>query len=145
MYAKYTIEDIQKLAESYGGKCLSKTYDGTSKLLFECNAKHQWMTIAHNIRAGHWCPQCRNDKYKLPIEEIQELAKAHGGKCLSKTYKNNYAKLLFECSEKHQFWTRPDSVKLGSWCPSRRLLYGKMPQVREETHRLWLRERVGHR
>ena len=39
-----------------------------------------------------------------------------GGKCLSKEYINGKTKLLWECSEGHQWEAILDSVKRGSWC-----------------------------
>ncbi len=53
---------------------------------------------------------------KLSIEEMQEIAKQRGGKCLSDTYVNAQRKLLWECSEGHQWEAVPNSVKSGTWC-----------------------------
>ena len=48
---------------------------------------------------------------KLTIEEMRQLAKQRGGKCLSKTYINTNSKLLWECINGHQCTVTPDNVK----------------------------------
>ena len=53
---------------------------------------------------------------KLTIEEMQDLAKFHGGRCLSPTYIGSATSLLWECKEKHQWYARPKNVKFGTWC-----------------------------
>ena len=37
--------------------------------------------------------------------------------CLSTTYVNKRTKLLWRCSEGHEWETKPDTVQGGSWCP----------------------------
>lgn len=54
-----TIENMKKLAENKGGKCLSEIYLGNkSSLLWECTEKHQWETTPASIKTGSWCPRC---------------------------------------------------------------------------------------
>jgi predicted Zn-ribbon and HTH transcriptional regulator len=54
-----TIEDMQALASSRGGKCLSKTYlKKPSKLTWQCKEGHQWDATPNNIQKGSWCPRC---------------------------------------------------------------------------------------
>ena len=46
MAYKSTIEEMQKLAEERGGKCLSKKYRNRySKLTWQCKEGHQWDAI----------------------------------------------------------------------------------------------------
>ncbi len=112
-----TIEDMQKLAKERGGKCISTAFLGArKKLLWECSRGHQWTAIPDSIRRGSWCPQCRGSK-KHTIEEMRQLAKRQGGKCLSKTYSNNSSKLLWECANGHQWKAIYSSIKRGRWCP----------------------------
>ncbi|MDO8511420.1 MAG: zinc-ribbon domain-containing protein [Nanoarchaeota archaeon] len=51
------------------------------------------------------------------LEEMQEIAKSRGGKCLSKNYINNSTKLVWECAEDHKWRTVPSNIKKGTWCP----------------------------
>jgi hypothetical protein len=75
------------------------------------------------------------------LEEMQKLAKEHGGKCLSNVYTNRRTKLLWECKEGHQWKTAPGNIKSGNWCPycgikrrveARKLGIEVMRQIAEE-------------
>jgi len=115
---KLKIEEMNNLAKNHGGKCLSKKYfNNQTKLLWECEKGHQWEAIPTSIKKGCWCDQCGKDKFKLSIEEMQEIANLRGGRCISKIYVNSYSKLLWECEEGHQWEALPTSIKKGSWCP----------------------------
>jgi hypothetical protein len=59
--------------------------------------------------------------YKSSLNDMRELAKAKGGKCLSTEYVNGRTKLIWECAEGHTWETCPENVKgtknrKGSWC-----------------------------
>ena len=51
------------------------------------------------------------------IKEMRQIARGRGGRCLSSAYINTQTKLLWQCSEDHQWQATPNSVKMGSWCP----------------------------
>lgn len=116
---KHTIEDMQKLAEQKVGRCLSKTYVlNNVNLLWECADGHQWENQPANITMGQWCPVCSKSDEKLTIEEMKNIAKERGGKCLSREYIDNGTDLLWECSDGHQWKANPRNVKNNqSWCP----------------------------
>lgn len=62
---KLSMEDCQKLAESKGGKCLSKEYINSSTYLdWECKKGHQWSASFSNIKANKWCKKCYNEDIK---------------------------------------------------------------------------------
>lgn len=112
-----TINDLKKLAEYKGGKCLSNIYKSThSKLLWECNKGHQWSSAPSSIKSGVWCPHCANN-IKGNLEELKSIATSRGGKCISTKYVNTHSKLRWECKEKHQWENSPVSIKRGQWCP----------------------------
>ena len=55
---------------------------------------------------------------KLTIEDMQEIAKARGGICLSTEYVNNKTKLEWQFSRGHIWKQRPDMIKNdNNWCP----------------------------
>ena len=109
---------MQQLAESRGGKCLSEEYiNNTTKLSWECREGHVWKTTPHTVKEGYWCPTCRHDKSKKTIEQMQELAKNRGGKCLSKEYIHSTIKLTWQCKEGHTWETSPKNIQQGKWCP----------------------------
>lgn len=115
---KLTIEDMQKLAEERGGKCLSTKYhtDGT-RLQWQCSKGHIWDASSQAIRRGQWCRKCSGHQ-KLTIEEMREIAKSRGGECLSKIYKDNKTPLRWRCANGHEWEARPNNIKsLGQWCP----------------------------
>tara|TARA_Y200000002_G_C22495071_1_gene584703 strand:- start:70 stop:774 length:705 start_codon:yes stop_codon:yes gene_type:complete len=121
MTAKLTITEMQEIAQSRGGKCLSSKYSNSiTNLDWECSEGHRWSATPGNIKAGKWCKICRREegfeKQRLSIDEMQEIAKSRGGKCLSTKYVNNKTKLFWECAEGHRWHAIPDSVKSGTWC-----------------------------
>ena len=116
------IEEMQDLAKQEGGKCLSNVYvNCNTKLKWQCKEGHIWEAVPPSIKGGHWCPNCRKDKpgynLKLTIQEMQELAKQKGGKCLSTEYIDGKTKLQFQCSEGHRWYATPGKIKFGRWCP----------------------------
>jgi predicted lactoylglutathione lyase len=113
---KLTIEEMHEIAEERGGKCLSDTYvNNSTKLIWECKDGHQWEATQNNVKSGSWCPHCAGSA-KRTIEEMHEIAEERGGKCLSNTYVNNSTKLMWECTEGHQWEATPSNVKRGTWC-----------------------------
>ena len=111
------IEDLQKIANQKGGKCLSKTYEPNKRIKWECSNKHTWKALGTKIKAGSWCPICAKNNLSLNIEELKKRAKTKHGKLISKSYKNANQKLIWECSEKHRWESKYSHVKNGSWCP----------------------------
>lgn len=56
---RHTIESMQDLAKTKGGKCLSKKYiNAGTKLKWKCKEGHTWFAIYPPIKYGHWCPVC---------------------------------------------------------------------------------------
>ena len=56
---RITLADMQALADSRGGACLSDTYvSSTHKLQWQCHRGHTWWTAPATVRNGHWCPEC---------------------------------------------------------------------------------------
>jgi len=116
--AKLTIEEMQQIAKSRRGKCLSDKYiNDSTKLKWECKEGHIWEAQPHAVKGrSSWCPYCWNHM-RLTIEEMQQIAKSRGGKCLSDKYVNAKTKLKWQCQQGHIWKTVPMMVKRGSWCP----------------------------
>lgn len=111
------IKELNKIAESRGGKLISKVYDNSyGKLIWECKEGHRWGAMANNVKKKSWCPKCSGTE-KGTIEEMRKIAQARGGRCLSSKYKNSTKRLLWECEEGHQWKAVPHNVKTKSWCP----------------------------
>jgi hypothetical protein len=114
------MQEIQALASSHGGKCLSEKYNPKDHLKWQCEFGHTWNASVHNVKAGHWCPVCGHKKSGrkiLTIDEMQNLAASHGGKCLSTNYTNVESHLKWMCENGHIWLAIPSSIKKGSWCP----------------------------
>lgn len=122
-----SIENMKKLAEIRGGKCLSIKYEnGAKKLKWECKLGHVWCAIPSNIKKGHWCPLCgieaKKNKLKSPISEMIAAASRNNGYCLSKEYINDRSKLVWKCAQGHTWEATAGAVKgsknrKGTWCP----------------------------
>jgi len=109
---------VQAIAKERGGKCLAEDWKGDGrKILWECSEGHKWLTTPNSIKSGRWCQRCAG-LAKGTIEEMREIAKSRGGKCLSKRYINQSVKLKWECAQGHRWKARPGNIKnANSWCP----------------------------
>ncbi|VVB73196.1 Uncharacterised protein [uncultured archaeon] len=59
MRKRRTIEDMQALALSKHGRCISSGLKNVhSKLKWQCSEGHEWETKAYHVCQGHWCPYC---------------------------------------------------------------------------------------
>ncbi len=119
---KWNKEDVFKIIESKNGKCLTKDFTFDKDILkVKCKFSHEFKIAVKDIKHGNWCRKCaiekRAEKRRLTIDDMHELAKKKGGKCLSKVYKSSHTSLLWECSRGHSWEARPSNVKHGTWCP----------------------------
>ena len=127
---KNKLKEMQEIAESKGGRCLSKVYvSAHAKLEWECKEGHTWFAIPSNVKRGTWCPKCRNRKGNIP--EMQKLAELKGGRCLSKVYVGAHTKLKWECNEGHTWLATPGNIKRGIWCPKCRNRKRNIPEMQK--------------
>lgn len=111
-----TIHDMQEIAASRGGACLSEFYvNRDTKLRWQCHAGHEWDARPSSIRRS-WCPRCAH-QHRGTIDGMRALAVARGGVCLSDTYHNHRDPLRFGCARGHVFTATGMMVKSGVWCP----------------------------
>ena len=118
---KKTIEEMQALASKQGGRCLSPVYvNAFTKLRWECGQGHVFEASPHHIKRGRWCRICGNKRAiaerTMTMSEIQALATARKGKCLSESYTAG-KNLKWQCEFGHVWEASSHSVKAGSWCP----------------------------
>jgi hypothetical protein len=111
------LEDLKVIAMEKGGKLLTDVYvNNTTYMVFECGEGHQWNANANNIKNGHWCPYCSGN-VRHNIDDMIEIARKKGGKCLSTEYVNNHSKIKWECKEGHVWEATPHNViHADSWC-----------------------------
>ncbi|KKK53046.1 hypothetical protein LCGC14_3098700, partial [marine sediment metagenome] len=113
------IKIANQLAIEKHGKCLSTEYTNMhTKLLWECKKGHQWERSLSKIKhRSQWCPYCCK-RPPLSINDCMVEANKRGGKCLSTEYTSCEEKLLWECSDGHQWKAIFRSIRLNkSWCP----------------------------
>jgi hypothetical protein len=124
---RLNLEEMQEIAKQRGGSCLSTKYkNGRTTLLWECNRGHRWRASPANVKSGNrrkgtWCPECYNYRRRFhakhDIEEMRDLAIAHGGVCMSTEYVSSKTKLIWRCAQGHRWQALPTSVAQGTWCP----------------------------
>jgi hypothetical protein len=119
---RLNIKQMQNIARSRNGKCLSKKYlNEKLKLKWKCNSKHIWIATPNKIKAGSWCPICaakkRGYNKRLGIKVINKIVLENDGECLSNNYIDNKTKLKFKCKNNHIWKTTPSNIKAGKWCP----------------------------
>lgn len=108
--------ELKELAINKGGKLLSNHYHNNKiKLTWLCHHGHEWDVRPNDIKSGQWCSVC-NGCHPLSIEEMFQIAKDRGGKCLSTTYINSKEHLEWECSKGHRWFASPSGIKDGNWC-----------------------------
>ncbi len=115
-----TIEEVKKIANDYGGRCLDKQVSSAYTLLsFICKDGHNFKRSGSQLRAGKWCIECAGGKgaaQRGTLESMQILAAARGGKFLSDKYYLANNKYKWQCSEGHIWTATAGSVSAGSWC-----------------------------
>lgn len=143
---RYTLEDMQKLASSLGGFCLSSEFESVvKKLTWKCSEGHTWEANPHHIKRGSWCPICAckiraEKRKKYTIEDMRRFATSKKGKCLSLVFNHVKDSLLWECIEGHQWLANADNIlNGGKWCP---VCAGNQTKTLEDMQKLAL-ERGG--
>ena len=112
-----TLRELQSLAASKGGTCLSPGYVGAQESMkWRCSRGSEWSATASDIRRGGWCPRCHFDTRRLTLVEMHDLAAALGGVCLSQEYRNSLSNLRWRCQEGHEWEAQAGNVKAGHWC-----------------------------
>ncbi len=138
----HTLEEVQAIAASRGGKLLSEKFiNSTTKLKWQCSKGHEWEIEPYKvIHQGRWCPKCGKErgaeKITLDIGVYHKIAEERGGKLLINENKKvtNKTKLLWQCREGHQWYCTPGSIKINkSWCP---YCYGTVRKTIHDMHEI---------
>jgi hypothetical protein len=121
------LNEIQRFAALRRGKCLSPVYiNNHTPLIWQCEQGHRWKAAPQNVcragpRKGTWCPTCaehnRQFQQRLTLDDIQTIARGHGGRCLSEEYLGSKVKLVWQCEKGHCWKAYVSPVRRGSWCP----------------------------
>ena len=112
-----TLDDMREMARSRGGECLSTAYVNlTTRMRWRCAEGHEWEAVPNHCRRGSWCPYCAGRPPRT-IEDMHGLARANGGKCLSRRYVNTQTHLRWRCAAGHEWEAAPSNITQGRWCP----------------------------
>ena len=123
MANKLTTQEMQDIAESRGGECLSTVYiNSSSHLTWECGCGNIWEAIPANIKSGRWCAKCGakkswNKRTKPSLQTLHQLATERSMLFLSSSYEDSKTKYLWKCPNGHQFNATYSNVKFGKGCP----------------------------
>lgn len=112
----YTIEEVRRYAKKKNGSCLSEIYTNMNQpMQWSCeNKKHKsWVSSFNNVLKGSWCPECRAERYILPLRKA--IAKFEG-EWASGKYINSFTKINVRCKNGHTWSAKPASIINGSWC-----------------------------
>lgn len=115
---RLTLEEMQEIAASRGGSCLSIAYKNKdAKLRWKCHLGHEWEATPHHIKISKsWCPVCAH-RVPLQVEEARELAASRGGTLLSTPNRLTVdSRLLWRCQYGHEWEAFYGPVRQGSWC-----------------------------
>lgn len=114
-----TLDEIREKAAARGFVLLSEEYLGTnSKHRWKCQAGHQWEAAPSKLfNEGTGCPHCAG--LVKTLADMQAIAAARGGTCLSTEYRSMVEALQWKCTHGHEFSLTPNYVvNLGAdWCP----------------------------
>lgn len=113
-----TLVELQTIALSKGGRCLSNTYLGhVTPLEFECANHHKWHARPNDIKRGSWCSTCSGaGGKKKSIDDLKKMFSHLGITCLSNEYKNSREKYDWVCKFGHQFPSRYDQITTTNGC-----------------------------
>ncbi len=118
---KIRLDRLNKFAMERGGKCLSEKYiNFDTKMKWRCAEGHIWeATINKVVKENRWCLICNGKEARAAkLIEMQDVARARGGKCLTEEYVYAGHKVKWQCSKGHIWETTPGSVLWhNSWCP----------------------------
>lgn len=116
LHLRNTLEQMQQLALSRNGECLSKEYvNNQTKLLWKCSNDHTFAASPNTVQQGHWCAKCAGNKRRT-IDDLHEVAESRGGKCHSNEY-SPHSLIEWECANGHRWSAKAGFVIGGTWCP----------------------------
>lgn len=114
--SKFDLKKIEEQIIGRGGKIIGPITSRCVRIMCQCG--NIWDSAPHKIARGKWCNACRYKKRMYTIDEMNELAKKHGGLLLSTEPKGVRATYTWKCARGHIFKTELRLVTRGHWCPA---------------------------
>lgn len=110
-------------ASANGITCLDTEWLGADhRYRFRCLEGHEWARKQTGSGRGRGCPVCTRTASNLErrkqenLSKLQDMARKHGGMCLSTQYLGSNQKYSFRCAQGHEWTTYPSVLNSGSWC-----------------------------
>ena len=110
-------------ATDKGIACLDTEWLGADhRYRFRCAEGHEWTRKQIGSGKGRGCPTCARTAGNLQrlkqdnLYRLQEIARKHGGVCLSTQYSGAHHKYSFKCEQGHEWSAYPSVLNSGSWC-----------------------------
>ena len=108
-------------AAALGGECLAIGYKNMrTKVAWQCQHGHSWDARPHDVLHNKsWCPECARNRQRIPLQRLQDHARARGGRCMSESKHNrSQTKVPWRCKLGHTWVATPNKVlNQGTWCP----------------------------
>lgn len=118
MSRRLGIEKMREFAAKNNGECLSTEYvSNKHPIRWRCLSCGNEFDECYNRLSNrvNWCVDC-GSKRPYSKERMDATASERGGKCLSGSCTSAHQRLLWECSEGHQWDALAYQVVSGSWC-----------------------------
>jgi hypothetical protein len=135
MAKKLTYEFVKKKFKERGFTLLSTEYIGASVKLKYCCSEEPIRFICYNdLKQGHGCKICGDNKKKIPLKEVKGCFENRGYTLLSTEYKNCTVKLKYKCPKNHIGYITYNSFTTGRGCP---VCSGKVKPTIEQVKKLF--------
>lgn len=112
-----------QLSQAAGVTCLDNKWLGVRHhYRFLCRQGHEWLRTGTQQQKRAECPECTFAAMGLAqrkpenLLRLQEMARAHGGICLTTEYKGMPGKYAFRCAAGHEWQTHAQAIFAGTWC-----------------------------
>ncbi len=111
-------EYFKRLREAltpYGLELLDSEWQGwNAQYSFRCKQGHETSRSgSHLLYSLVHCPGCRDDE---ALEQMRQIARAAGGRCLAERYVDRDTRYSFVCREGHVFEKTRKKLLEGTWC-----------------------------
>jgi hypothetical protein len=112
------------MASERGGVCLEGDYLGYHvPHRMRCQHGHEWQALGYNLLKGCWCPTCaakatgiRRGINGWRLKDLQDMAVAREGRCVSTTYQGYDARYEMVCASGHRWTSTVANIVSGAWC-----------------------------
>jgi hypothetical protein len=108
---------LSRIAEAWGGECLSDEYLGIQHHHeFRCKEGHVWQRTPATLLQGYFCPVCENRQTKT-LQRLKAWAALRGWVCLSDEFLERKTPMTWRCDKGHEWTSTSSCIKQLKGCP----------------------------